>query len=173
MLYTGHGDAGFTRVIGGSPLPKSDARMEALGALDEAQAHLGLARALLAGTPWSAPIQRVLMDLRLAMADIATMAGGTCYLTITHLQTLEDDLCAWDALTGGFPGLITPGGTVPGAHLHLARTVIRRAERKIVALAQSGADIHPLMLIYLNRLSSWVYALCLLVDSPTPTEAVA
>jgi cob(I)alamin adenosyltransferase len=175
MLYTGHGDGGYTRVIGGSPLPKSDARLEAIGSLDEAQAHLGLARALLTGSPWTASIQRVQADLRLLMADIATVAGnnGAGYLTERQLSSLEDDLRGWDAQTGGFAGFTTPGNTVPGAHLHLARTVIRRAERKIVALAQAGSAVQQLTLTYLNRLSSWVYALCLLVDSPTPAEAVA
>jgi len=169
MLYTGHGDAGYTRVIGGPTLPKCDARVEAIGALDEAQAHLGLARALLAGTPWVAPIGRVQNALRLVMADIATVAESDHaipYLTTAHLQALEDDLTGWDSRTGGFGGFVVPGDSVPGAHLHLARTVIRRAERKIVALSQSGHPVHQLTLSYLNRLSSWVYALCLLVEAP-------
>ena len=173
MLYTGHGDAGYTHVIGGDSLPKSDARLEALGALDEAQAHLGLARALLTGTQWHSSIMRVQADLRLLMGDIATVTSRTAYLTNDHLQALESDLQAWDALTGGFTGFTAPGNTVSGAHLHLARTVIRRAERKIVALFQGGNSVNSLTLTYLNRLSSWVYALCLLVDSPTLTEAVA
>jgi len=169
MLYTGHGDAGYTHVIGGPTLLKCDARVEALGALDEAQAHLGLARALLTGTPWVVPIGRVQATLRLVMADIATVADGdhaAPYLSTDHLQALEDDLTVWDVRTGGFGGLVAPGDSVPGAHLHLARTVIRRAERKIVALSQSGHRVHQLTLSYLNRLSSWVYALCLLVDLP-------
>jgi len=169
MLYTGHGDAGYTRVIGGPALPKCDTRLEALGALDEAQAHLGLARALLAGTPWVTPIGRVQATLRLVMADIATVTGdaGTVpYLSTDHLRALEDDLTAWDRRTGGFSGFMVPGDSVPGAHLHLARTVIRRAERTIVALSQSGGGVHQLTLSYLNRLSSWVYALCLLVEAP-------
>jgi len=167
MLYTGHGDAGYTRVIGGPTLLKCDTRLEALGALDEAQAHLGLARALLAGTPWAAPIGRVQAALRLAMADIATVAGdGAPYLTTDHLQALEDDLTDWERQTGGFGGFTMPGESVPGAHLHLARTVIRRAERAIVALSNSNGCVHQLTLSYLNRLSSWAYALCLLVDIP-------
>lgn len=172
MLYTGHGDAGYTCVIGGPTLLKCDTRLEALGALDEAQAHLGLARALLAGTPWTSPIGRVQAALRLVMADIATVTdNNTPYLTTDHLQALEDDLTAWERQTGGFPGFTLPGESVPGAHLHLARTVIRRAERKIVALSNSGHRVHQLTLSYLNRLSSWAYALCLLVEFPT--EAVA
>jgi len=167
MLYTGRGDAGYTRVIGGPTLLKCDTRLEALGALDEAQAHLGLARALLAGTPWATPIGRVQAALQIVMADIATVDDhAQPYLTTDHLQALEDDLIAWERLTGGFAGFTVPGESVPGAHLHLARTVIRRAERTIVALSQSGRRVHQLTLSYLNRLSSWAYALCLLVELP-------
>ncbi len=172
MLYTGHGDAGYTHVIGGPSLLKCDARVEALGALDEAQAHLGLARALLLGSPRAADIARVQADLRLLMADIAVVSGAPGFLTPVHLQALEDDLRAWEGDAGGFRGFVAPGETVPGAHLHLARTVIRRAERQIVALAQAEGEAPPLILRYLNRLSSWVYALCLLVDA-APIKAVA
>lgn len=172
MLYTGHGDAGYTHVIGGPSLLKCDQRVEALGALDEAQAHLGLARALLLSHPWAEAIARVQQDLRLLMADIATADGVPGYLSPEHMDRLEDDLSAWDVVTGGFMGFVAPGASVPGAYLHLARTVIRRAERQIVALDQAEGGLAPLILRYLNRLSSWVYALCLLVDAP-PAEAVA
>ncbi len=171
MLYTGHGDAGYTHVIGGPALLKCDTRLEALGALDEAQAQLGLARALLASAPWMPSLKRVQNELRLLMAEIATLphhTAGSVYLTTDHLLGLESDLCAWDTQTGGFHGFIIPGDSVPGAHLHLARTVIRRAERKIVALAREDGGVNPLLLVYLNRLSSWVYALTLLVETREP-----
>ena len=172
MLYTGHGDAGYTHVIGGPQLPKCDVRLEALGALDEAQAHLGLARALLVSQPVAGAIARVQADLRLLMADVATV-GGAQFLTDDHLRALETDLGDWDRQTGGFRGFVSPGDSVPGAHLHLARTVIRRAERAIVALAQRDAAIDALTLTYLNRLSSWVYALSLVLEAAVATVAVA
>jgi len=169
MLYTGHGDAGYTSVIGGPALLKCHARLEALGAIDEAQAQLGLARALLANSPWIAAIQRVQDDLRLLMAEVALASHEQAvvhYLTPEHLAGLETDLASWDKLTGGFAGFTTPGNSLSGAHLHLARTVIRRAERQVVALAQDGAGDSTLVLTYLNRLSSWAYALALVVEMP-------
>ncbi|MHB9131584.1 MAG: cob(I)yrinic acid a,c-diamide adenosyltransferase [Armatimonadota bacterium] len=174
MLYTGHGDTGYTNVIGGPALLKCHVRLEALGALDEAQAHLGLARALLSTTPWATALARVQAELRLLMGDCATMQHDHVvaqYLTLNHLALLEADLAAWEQLTGGFRGFTTPGETLPGAHLHLARTVIRRAERQIVALSQQD-EADPLILTYLNRLSSWVYALALLVESSPDVPTV-
>jgi len=166
MLFTGHGDAGYTHVIGGPLLPKCDTRLEALGVLDEAQAQLGVARALLASTPWAADIQRIQNDLRLVMADIAIISspqGGCQYLTDEHLTVLESDLARWENHHGGFLGFSTPGNSLPEAHLHLARTIIRRAERTVVALFHGDGSVNPLVLRYLNRLSSWVYALTLLI----------
>jgi cob(I)alamin adenosyltransferase len=176
MFFTGHGDAGFTSVLGGPKLPKCNVRLEALGALDEAQAHLGLARALLTGTAWGPLLERVQVDLGLLMAECATVPragqrGG--YLSPDHLAHLEEDLQAWEGQTGGFHGFVVPGNSVSGAHLHLARTVIRRAERQAVALAQGGGLTNPDVLIYLNRLSSWLFALAALVDGAASASAVA
>jgi len=172
MLYTGHGDAGYTHVIGGPALPKCDARLEALGALDEAQAHLGLARALI-GTPWTTAIQRVQTDLRALMGAIATMPADNYSPAFSgdHQCALEADLSCWDRRTGGFSGFVTPGDSVFCAHLHLARTVIRRAERTIVGLSRQDHQIDPRILSYLNRLSSWVYALTLVIDLPADLPA--
>lgn len=168
MLYTGHGDAGYTSVLGGPALLKCHDRLEALGTIDEAQAQLGLARALLPGQ-WGARLLRVQNDLRLLMADVALAPGCDCatgFLGADQLAALESDLTAWEDCTGGFHGFTTPGDSLPTAHLHLARTVIRRAERQVVSLAQTGEIGNPLLLTYLNRLSSWVYALALLVETP-------
>jgi cob(I)alamin adenosyltransferase len=167
MLYTRQGDAGYTNVIGGPALPKCNARLEVLGALDEVQAHLGVARAHLDATPWITPVQRVQHELRLLMAEVATVArqeGAPHYLAPALLHHLEDDLQRWELEVGGFTGFLLPGATMAGAHLHLARTVIRRAERHAVALHESGEALPLLVLTYLNRLSSWAYVLALLVE---------
>ena len=169
MLFTGCGDSGYTSVIGGPSLLKCDVRLEALGALDEAQAHLGLARALLAGNPSAESLKRVQADLHLLMADCATVplhpASGA-YLTEEHVRYLEADLACWEAAMDGPRGLMMPGDTVLGAHLHIARTAIRRAERQVVALQQNGGIRGTTVLTYLNRLSSWVYALAVMAESP-------
>jgi cob(I)alamin adenosyltransferase len=175
MLFTGHGDEGYTNIIGGPALLKCDVRLEAVGALDEAQSYLGLARALLVGTAWAEPIKRVQDDMRLLMAECATVTSkdsAAHYISADHVRRLEDDLCIWDALIGGFRGFTTPGETVPGAHLHLARTVVRRAERQVVILHRKGQMSNSLTLTYLNRLSSWVYALALMVEASADVSSL-
>lgn len=169
MLFTGHGDAGYTRIIGGPSLLKCDARLEAIGALDEAQAHLGLIRAMLKGSPWTQPIRFVQSDLHLLTAECATAqtARGDApapLITEDHVRRLEGELAAWDDCAGGLRGFVTPGDSILDAHLHLARTAIRRAERKVVALHHDGGIANPTILTYLNRLSSWVYGLTMTAD---------
>lgn len=177
MLFTGHGDSGYTRVIGGPSLLKCDARLEALGALDEAQAHLGLVRAMIAGSIWAESVRMVQSDLQLLMAECATAPGTHgCipgqYITDEHVNRLECEMNTWDDSTGGFRSLVIPGDTVLEAQLHLARTAIRRAERRVVALRQDDGISNPTTLIYLNRLSSWVYGLAMMVGASTTTPSV-
>ncbi|OPZ85747.1 MAG: Cob(I)yrinic acid a,c-diamide adenosyltransferase [bacterium ADurb.Bin429] len=162
MLYTGQGDGGFTRLIGGAALPKCDRRLETIGALDEAQAHLGLARASFHATAWAIAISRVQADLRLLMAELAAPGTAGAFLEEAHTERLEADLHVWDA---PFQGFISPGEGMGSAHLHVARTVIRRAERQAVGLAQAGEPVNPRVITYLNRLSSWLFALALQVDA--------
>jgi cob(I)alamin adenosyltransferase len=159
MFISGRGDAGFTSVIGGPALPKCDARLEALGALDEAQSYLGLARSLLSHTSFAEPILRVQQDLRLLMTECATASRGDPLITDDHTARLEKDMALWEKSVGGFRGLSISGDSIAGAHIHLARTVIRRAERRVVALLQAGEHMNPSMLAYMNRLSSWAYML--------------
>jgi cob(I)alamin adenosyltransferase len=166
MLFTGYGDGGYTSVIGGPSLLKCDVRLEALGALDEAQAHLGLARAL-AVNPAADCLKRVQSDLHLLMADCATVHSdrANARLGQEHVVRLEAELASWEEILGGFHGLSIPGDTLLGAHLHVARTAIRRAERQAVALHQDGGIGSEVILTYLNRLSSWVYALAMMAES--------
>ena len=159
MFFTGRGDLGITSVIGGPALPKCNVRLEALGALDEAQSYLGLARSLLLHTSFAEPILRVQHDLTLLMTECAMASRGDPLITDKHTARLEKDMALWKESAGGFRGFTVSGDTIAGAHIHFARTVIRRAERRVVALLQSGGQVSPEMLAYLNRLSSWAYML--------------
>jgi len=168
MYYTGHGDLGFTTVIGGVALPKCDPRLETLGALDEVHAHLGLVRALLPCAASAAAILHTQHLLYRIMSEIATVmneASSACYVTEADVRQLEDDLAAWEQQTGGWTHLTTPGDSIAGAHLHIARTIARRAERHAVALKLTGAFVAPLTLILLNRLSSWLFGFAQLVET--------
>lgn len=175
MLFTGNGDAGYTKIIGGISLPKDDPRLEIIGALDETQAHLGLARALLNDTQWADPIKRVQADLYLLMTECAAIPReGIIGLFITqdHVSQLEDDLTLWEALIGGSNGFVTPGDTVLDAHLHLARAIIRRVERQVIALQHTDGIVNRITTTYLNRLSSWIYTLAIVTRPAKSTPKV-
>jgi cob(I)alamin adenosyltransferase len=173
MLYTGNGDAGYTKIIGGISLPKDDPRLEIIGALDEAQAHLGLARALLNGTQWVDPINRVQADLRLLMTECAAIPKegfAGLFITQNHITQLEDDLKSWETLINGSNGFMTPGDTVLDAHLHLARTIVRKVERQVVSLQRADGIVNRITTTYLNRLSSWIYTLAILTRPAKNTQ---
>lgn len=167
MLYTGKGDTGYTRVIGGKTLPKDDLRLEILGALDEAQAHLGFARASLTGTSWAPVIERIQTDMRMLMAEIAIVPKEGCdnmFINQDHIKALEKDLDEWNEIVGKQNTFSNPGNSMLDAHLHLARTIVRRAERGAVALQHLDGISNPTIIVYLNRLSSWIYALILMTQ---------
>lgn len=175
MLFTRHGDLGYTEVIGGPALLKCDARLECVGALDEAQAHLGLVRAMLSETAWAGPIKLVQADLQLLTAECATTPTGDTarFITDAHVSRLESELLAWEAGNLCPSGFVTPGDSVLDAQLHLARTAIRRAERRAVALHQSGGISNPVLLTYLNRLSSWVFGLSIVVGASRTSKELS
>ena len=166
MLYTGNGDAGYTGIIGKNKIPKNDLRIAILGSLDESQAHLGLARALLKGTQWADAIERVQNDMRLLMAEIATIPKEGCtelFITDHEIKTLEADLAVWNKAIGENCRFLTPGDNMADAHLNLARAIIRKAERDTISLQRNDGVRNNIVIAYLNRLSSWIYALTLMV----------
>jgi cob(I)alamin adenosyltransferase len=162
-IYTRTGDQGATRLATGEPVSKADARVEAYGAVDEANACLGLARLHTAGSPLDEVLARVQNELFDLGADLATPAaadeapGARLRILDSQVARLEAEI---DALNAGLPELnsfVLPGGTPAAAALHLARTVCRRAERRAVALQAEGAQVSPSAMKYLNRLSDLLF----------------
>ena len=161
-LYTRTGDAGETGFLDGSRVAKSDPRVEAYGALDELNAILGVACAQTQEADILEifiAVQKDLMALGTQLADPNThTASGIekALLDDTDVQRLE----SWiDALTAETPPLrrfIVPGGSSSAAALHLARTVCRRAERRMVALG--AGQVKDPLLRYINRLSDLLFA---------------
>ena len=161
--YTRHGDDGYTGLLGPERVPKYDPRPEAYGTVDEAQAALGLARA--AGC---APevvvilleIQRTLStlmaELAAAGAEESAFAGR---ITAAHVAQLEAWLAETEARVEVPRDFVVPGDSLPGAALHVARTVVRRAERQAARLLHGGLLGNELVLHYLNRLSSLLFLL--------------
>lgn len=171
-IYTRTGDDGTTGLVTGARVSKASLRVEAYGAVDEANAAVGLAvlaaeRDGGSGTPLAAVLRSVQNDLFDAGADLATpVAPGEkpdAALRITAGQTARLEALI-DEHNAGLPALtsfILPGGSDASAHLHLARTVTRRAERLIVALRTAEPDAtSPEVLRYVNRLSDLLFVLC-------------
>ncbi len=162
-IYTRTGDAGETALGDGSRVRKNVARVVAYGTVDELNATLGLAR-LHADGEAAEGIARVQNDLFDLGADLCTpdFAGDAAAehprlrIIATQIDRLEAEIDALNADLAPLRSFILPGGSALAAHLHLARTVCRRAERHAVTLAETEA-INPEAVRYINRLSDWLF----------------
>jgi cob(I)alamin adenosyltransferase len=161
VITTRGGDAGETSLGDGSRVRKDALRVEAYGTVDEVNAVLGLLRRHLDGDREAdamlGRIQNELFDLG---ADLCVPGLGADRLRVSDAQCarLEAELAAMNAHIPPLRSFVLPGGSAGAAHAHLARTVVRRAERLVVALA--GADaVNPAVIRYLNRLSDHLFVL--------------
>lgn len=174
--YTGAGDDGATSLWGGGRIPKSHPRPEAFGAIDEATSALGFARALADGERTPAIALSMQQRLYLIMAELAVAEGKP---VPAEFATGEDQVAELEAQAAELEQLVAPPGefVIPGgspgsAALHMARTIVRRAEREAVRLRESGADVNPQTLRYLNRASSVLFDLARYEEAEAGREAV-
>jgi cob(I)alamin adenosyltransferase len=164
-IYTRTGDAGQTGLVDGSRLPKSAARMAAIGDVDEANSAIGVALTRIEDADARDMLGRVQNELFDLGADIATpgedFAPSEMALRIvsTQVDRLEREIDAMNADLKPLTSFILPGGAPDAASLHLARAIVRRAERALVRAAEEVA-INPLALAYINRLSDHLFVLC-------------
>lgn len=161
-IYTRGGDKGKTSLGRGERVAKHDARVEAYGTVDEANAVIGLARAAIGGGEADEMLSRIQNDLFDLGADLCTIEpreGGTA-LRIVPVQTerLEREIDEMNAELAPLTSFILPGGSEASAWLHLARTVARRAERHMTALA-AAQPVNPEAIKYINRLSDHLFVL--------------
>ncbi len=162
-IYTRGGDAGDTALGDGSRVPKPSVRVEAYGTVDETNATVGLAR-LHAEGDTDAALARIQNDLFDLGADLCRPAmekdGEAEYTPLRMIQSqvdrLEAEIDAMNANLQPLRSFVLPGGSPLAAHLHLCRTVSRRAERMSVAL-MAGEGCNPMAVKYLNRLSDWFF----------------
>jgi cob(I)alamin adenosyltransferase len=166
-IYTRTGDTGETSLFGGTRARKDDARVDAYGEVDELNAWLGFVRASRLDSVLDEvllALQRDLFALGAQLADPADKLAPRVTKAVIdddHIVRLEQLI---DRLEGELPPLrrfIVAGGTSAGAALHIARTVCRRAERRIVAL---DPPIDPILLRYVNRLSDLLFVLARVVN---------
>lgn len=173
-IYTRTGDDGSTGLVDGSRRSKADARMQAIGDVDEANSALGIAIAALERTKGDAALvaglRRIQNDLFDLGADIATpghdFAPSEMALRIVPAQVdwLEAAIDAANDTLQPLTSFILPGGSEAAAAMHLARAITRRAERSMVSAA-AQENLNPQALAYINRLSDYLFVLCRLINS--------
>ena len=164
-LFTRTGDDGTTGLLGEGRLPKFHPRLEALGSLDEASAALGLARSLCQAEQTGPLLVGVQRDLYALMAEVAATPENAAQfrsLDSGRVQWLESQAEAISALVPLPDEFILPGDSPGAAAMSLARTIVRRAERRLAGLLETGEIKNQILLQYLNRLSSLCFALELL-----------
>jgi cob(I)alamin adenosyltransferase len=162
-IYTKTGDDGTTGLYGGGRVRKDALRIEAFGAVDELNACLGVARAEGLAPEIDqllARIQNDLFDLGAELATVQPAKHGLPVVGERQIKSLESAIDRFDATLPPLANFILPAGTRAAAALHLARTVCRRAERRVISLvATSDEAVSDKIVVYLNRLSDLLFVL--------------
>lgn len=158
-IYTKTGDAGETGLFGGPRVRKDHSRIEAFGTVDELNSHLGIVRVSCSG-PLDDLLRHIQCDLFELGAQLATPEPDSERITFKHVESLEQAIDRFDATLPPLDCFILPAGTPLAASMHVARTVCRRAERRVVALAGEPDAVIPSNAIeYLNRLGDLLFVL--------------
>ncbi|CAM3370287.1 cob(I)yrinic acid a,c-diamide adenosyltransferase [Aeromicrobium ponti] len=168
-IYTKTGDKGTTSLVYGQRVNKDDIRVEAYGTCDEANSMIGMALSHLTAEfltnkeKIEKVFHKVQTDLFHAGAELATPKGKEVKWVISEedIAFMEKQIDEWDTELAALTNFILPGGQTSGAAFHVARTIVRRAERCAVSL---GEDVNPLVLAYLNRLSDLLFVSARIVN---------
>jgi cob(I)alamin adenosyltransferase len=155
-IYTRGGDTGETSLLGPDRVRKDDERIEAYGTVDELNSVIGVARATWPGSPLDPQLAAVQSDLFTVGAFLASSGKGFSTAPQARVDSLESAIDTMEAELEALRSFILPGGAPAGAQLHFARTVCRRAERRVVALGATD-DGHRASIAYLNRLSDFLF----------------
>lgn len=183
-IYTGGGDRGKTSLFSGERVAKNDDRVEAYGEIDELNAVIG---ALAASLPPDREavrdelygIQKDLMTIGALLATLpdAPHIADLARIDPENIAALETAMDRMDAVLPPLKAFILPGGSMPAAWAHVARTVCRRAERRIIRLSEQGADGAPAdaqrnVLVYVNRLSDYLFMLARYCNTAAGVEDI-
>ncbi|RMF33542.1 MAG: cob(I)yrinic acid a,c-diamide adenosyltransferase [Chloroflexi bacterium] len=174
-FYTRTGDDGYTGLLGAERVPKYHPRPEAYGTVDEASAALGMARA----TATVERTRRVLLTVQRHLYHLMAELAATPEAA-PRFRQIGDEQVAWleettDALTSAIAlprEFVVPGESLAGAALDLARTIVRRAERRVARLVHEGQVENDALLRYLNRLSSLLFVLARYEDQQVSAGGV-
>ena len=184
-VYTRRGDSGQTDLIGGIRTSKADLRIEAYGTIDELSSHLGLLAALLSkaatsGEAWCTPIREEIIGIQNNLFNVSTHLATdqsqtplypSARLPEGETEKMEQAIDTMNAQLKEPQGFILPGGTVMAAQAHVCRTVCRRAERHIAALAET-ATVGPEIAQYVNRLSDYLFVLAKIINFNAGTKEI-
>ena len=176
-IYTKKGDAGRTRLLFGGEVSKTDIRTEAYGSTDEAVSAMGLARALSNEPRVKDILLRTQREMFTVGAELATTPGmqdrlesSFSAVTSEMVEQAERDIDELDSMIDLPPSFIIPGASAASGALDLARSILRRAERRVVALDEEEPLPNPEVLRYLNRLSDLLFVLARYEDRAMPFE---
>ena len=175
-IYTRKGDDGTTSLWYGGRVPKTNPRTEAYGSIDEAASALGLCRtACEEGSELAADVLRIQRELFVAAAELATapeaadrLEAGVSKVTPEMIDRLESDVDRYMEQVDLPPKFVIPGGTELSARLDVARTAVRRAERRVVEIQRAGDLADTTVLRFLNRASDALFAMARYADEPEP-----
>jgi cob(I)alamin adenosyltransferase len=175
-IYTKTGDTGETSLFDKSRVSKADARVDAYGEIDELNACLGAARAARLDADLTGVLEQIQRELFAVGARLADPSGKIAprveKVSVAEAEVRQLELMI-DRLEEQLPPLrhfILPGGSTAGALLHLARTVCRRAERRVVSLGSGAVD--PIIIVYLNRLSDLLFVMARVANQRAGTAEV-
>lgn len=162
-IYTKTGDRGTTGLFGGTRVAKTHPRVRAYGEVDELNAVLGVARSVVQSEPVAELLQGIQSDLFDVGAELASVPerlnkGGVPMVTEVDVERLERAIDEHESRLEPLATFVLPGGASAAAHLHVARTVCRRAERAVIAL-HGEEPVRAEVLRYLNRLSDLLFVL--------------
>lgn len=159
-IYTKTGDKGETSLVSGERVPKNHLRIEAYGTVDELNACIGLIKDSASYKEqfqrWE-EIQSLLFSIGSHLAATEKNKMPLPELFQSDIEALEAAMDAMDAELEPLRNFIIPGGDLAASHAHLARTICRRAERRVIDLELAGVDIQPFILPFLNRLSDYLF----------------
>jgi len=167
-IATKHGDKGDTGLIGGARVSKADVRVEAYGTVDELGAAMGFARSICEDAEVRELTKSIQRELFTVAGAIASPAGGaesvTTYVTPGMVESLTAHVTRIESTEGILSDWSLPGDHAAAAAYDVARTVCRRAERAVVRLAETGAEVNPQVVPYLNRLSDLLWLMGRLLE---------
>jgi cob(I)alamin adenosyltransferase len=167
-IATKHGDKGDTGLIGGARVSKADLRVEAYGTVDELGAAMGFARSICGDAEVRELTKAIQRELFTVAGAIASPKGGaesaTTYVSPEMVEALTAHVTRVEATEGILSDWSLPGEHAAGAAYDVARTICRRAERAVVRLSETGVEINPHVVPYLNRLSDLLWLMGRLLE---------